>query len=210
MRISPEDIINHFPSFEKELVKDIIDESMIKVISKGDYLLKKGQYFKSIILIYEGLVKVYRENGNGNEYFLFYLQGGEAFALSMIPGKRDYKCEINAIAFSKTIVINIPLSCMDVWMKEHKSWYLFVFDTFRTRIAELIKIFDSVVFRNLEEKLIFYLLRHSEKLNNKSIPLTKTEIARELNTSREVITRLLKKLSALGKVKLHKSSIEIL
>jgi CRP/FNR family transcriptional regulator len=209
MRISSEDIIKHFPSFEKELVKEMIQEGVVKVINKGEYILKKGQYFKSIILIYEGLVKVYRDNGNGNEYFLYYLQDGEAFALSMIPAKRDDKCEITAIAFSKTVVIHIPLSCMDIWMKEHKSWYLFVFDTFRKRIADLIKIFDSAVFRNMEEKLIFYLIRHSEKLNNQSIPLTKTEIARELNTSREVITRLLKKLSASGKVKLHKSSIEL-
>src|SRR4051812_39867128 len=117
MRISSEDIIKHFPSFEKELVKEILQEGVVKVISKGDYILKKGQYFKSIILIYEGLVKVHRDNGNGNEYFLYYLQGGEAFALSMIPAKRDDKCEINAVAFSKTVVIHIPLSCMDIWMK---------------------------------------------------------------------------------------------
>src|SRR5206468_12623720 len=100
MRISTEDISKHFPSFEKELVKEIIEEGMVKVINKGDFILKKGQYFKSIILIYEGLVKVYRDNGYGNEYFLYYLQDGEAFALSMILAKRDDKCEITAIAFS--------------------------------------------------------------------------------------------------------------
>jgi CRP/FNR family transcriptional regulator, anaerobic regulatory protein len=69
---------------------------------------------------------------------------------------------------------------------------------------------DHIAFRNMDERLVFYLRRHQEKLKSNIIPLTHTEIAQELNSSREVITRLLKKLADKGLVRLHRQHIEII
>ena len=109
-----------------------------------------------------------------------------------------------------TSVLAIPLSFMDQWMTQYKSWYQFVLGTYRERFEELLQTIDHIAFRNLDERLVFYLKRHQEKLKSKIVPLTHSEIAQELNSSREVITRLLKKLSDRGMVKMHRQHLELI
>lgn len=209
MKITFEEIQKRFPSFEKELVHDLVRVAEIRVLKKGEYMIRQGQYIKSVLLVFDGLIKVCRGNGNGANYFMHYLEGGDACALTMICSNRQEISEVSAVAFYRTTVLAIPLPCMDKWMIEYKSWYQFVFDNFRIRVKELIDTVDNVVFRNMDERLIYFLERHEEVLQTKNIPLTRTEIAKELNSSREVVTRLLKKLSHKGKLKMHRQYIEI-
>jgi CRP/FNR family transcriptional regulator, anaerobic regulatory protein len=108
------------------------------------------------------------------------------------------------------MLLVIPLSCMDKWMLEYKSWYEFVFDTFRKRVKVLLNVIDMLAFLKTNERLILYLKNHGQVLKSKNIPITRTDIAREMNSSREVITRLLKKLAAKGKIKMHRHYVEIL
>jgi CRP/FNR family transcriptional regulator len=210
MKLTIEEVQKRFPGFEVELVQDLVKVAEIKSCNKGEYILRKGQYIRSILIVFDGLVKVSRENGNGSHFFIHYLKSGEAFALTMIYGDRQEASEVSAVAFDKTILIAIPLSCMEKWMKEYKSWYQFVFDTFRERVRELLKSIDNIVFLNMDERLILYLKRSAEILQTKNIPITRTEIAREFNSSREVITRVLNKLAGKGKLKMHRHYIEIL
>jgi len=210
MKLTVEEVQKHFPGFEIELVHDLVRVAEIKSCNKGEYILRKGQYIRSILIIFEGLVKVLRENSNGNSFFMHHVRSGQAFPLTMIYGDRQEASEVTALAFEKTILMAVPLSCMDKWMKEYKSWYQFVFDTFRERVRELLITIDNIVFLNMDERLIFYLRRHADILQSKNIPVTRTEIAREFNSSREVITRLLNKLAEKGKLKMHRHYIEII
>jgi CRP/FNR family transcriptional regulator, anaerobic regulatory protein len=210
MKLSIEEVQKRFPGFEIELVRDMVKVAEIKSCEKGEYIQRKGHYIRSMLIIFDGLVKVLRENSNGNHFFMHYVKSGQAFPLTMIYGDRQEASDVTAIAFEKTILIAIPLSCMDKWMKEYKSWYQYVFDTFRERVKELLKTLDNIVFLNMDERLVFYLKRNSEILQTKNIPVTRTEIAREFNSSREVITRLLNKLAEQGKIKMHRHFIEII
>jgi CRP/FNR family transcriptional regulator, anaerobic regulatory protein len=209
MKLTTEEIQKRFPSFEPELVQDIVKVAEVKVCNSGEYILRKGVYIRSILLIYDGLVKVLRANGNGSFFFMHYVQSGEALPLTMIYGTRQEASEVSVVAFEKTILLAIPLSCMDKWMKEYKSWYQFSFDTFRNRVKELLKTIDNIVFLNMNERLVFYLKSHQQILGTKDIPLTRTQIAKEFHSSREVITRLLKQLQDKGKIKMHRHYIEI-
>jgi CRP/FNR family transcriptional regulator, anaerobic regulatory protein len=209
MKLTIEEVQKRFPGFEIELVRDMVKVAEIKSCEKGEYIQRKGHYIRSILIIFDGLVKVLRENNNGNHFFMHYVSRGQAFPLTMIYGDRQEASDVTAIAFEKTILIAIPLSCMDKWMKEYKSWYQYVFDTFRERVKELLKTLDNIVFLNMDERLVFYLKRNSEILQSKNLPITRTEIAKEFNSSREVITRLLNKLAAQSKIKMHRHFIEI-
>jgi CRP/FNR family transcriptional regulator len=209
MKLTIEEVQRRFPGFEIELVRDIVRVAEVKSCEKGEYIQRKGHYIRSMLIIFDGLVKVLRENSNGNHFFMHYVRSGQAFPLTMIYGDRQEASEVTAIAFEKTILISIPLSCMEKWMKEYKSWYQYAFDTFRERVKELLKTLDNIVFLNMDERLVFYLKRNSEILQTKNIPVTRTEIAKEFNSSREVITRLLNKLAAQGKIKMHRHFIEI-
>ena len=210
MNISSEELLKYFPSFEKSLAEEISQRGETKNFNEGEFLMRTGQYIRSTMLVLEGLVKIYREDDEGNEFFMYYIEGGKACALSMICALKQDTSEITAKAVMPTMVISIPLSFMDQWMTQYKSWYQFVLGTYRERFEELLQTIDHIAFRNLDERLVFYLKRHEEKLKSKIIPLTHLEIAQELNSSREVITRLLKKLSDKGMVKMHRQHIEII
>jgi CRP/FNR family transcriptional regulator len=209
MKVTAEEIQRRFPFFEFELTQDIVRVAEFKSFNKGDFILQTGQYIRSILLVFNGLVKVFRENGNGSHFFMHYLSGGDAIALTIIYDNKQEASEVSAVAFEETTLLAIPLSCMDKWMREYKSWYLFVFDTFKRRVQIVLNTVDAVVFFDTKERLISYLKRHKEVLHSKNIPITRTDIASEMNSSREVITRLLKKLALQGKLKMHRQYIEL-
>lgn len=199
-----------FPSFEKKLRDELQEKSEIKYFKSGEQLMRTGQYFRSTMLIVEGLVKVYREDDQGNEFFMYYLQPGQACALSMVCATKSEASQLMAKAVRDTTVIAVPLQFMDTWMAEYKTWYQFVLETYRSRFEELLVTIDHVAFRAMDERLVFYLKRHKDTLKTNLIEVSHQEIADELNSSREVISRLLKKLEQMGKVKLNRNSIEII
>jgi CRP/FNR family transcriptional regulator len=203
-------IRTNYPEFEPELVKSIADTAVIKVFEPGDYLMKTGQHFRNVILITNGIVKVYREDDEGNEFLMYYLESGQACALSMICAARFEASQLMAKAETKVEVLTVPLAKMDEWMAKYKSWYYFVLQNYRARFDEVLNTLDHVAFRNMDERLVFFLKRYSDTHKTKNIKQSITDIASELNSSREVISRLLKKLSENGVVKLSKDHIELL
>lgn len=203
-------IEKNFPFFEKELINDISEVGEIKSFKPGEVLMKTGQNIRSTVLIVSGLVKIFREDEEGNEFFMYYLEAGKACALSMICAIRHEKSEIMAKTVTDAEAIIIPLNFMDEWMNKYKTWSHFVLQSYRSRFEELLVTIDHIAFRNMDERLVFYLKRHKEKYKDNIIPITHTEIAHELSSSREVITRLLKKLADKGMIKLSRQSIEIM
>jgi CRP/FNR family transcriptional regulator len=198
-----------FPGFEKDLQTDLLLHSETRLFGPGEALMRTGQYFRSAILILDGLVKVYREGDEGNEYFMYYLHPGQACALSMVCATRQETSQVMAKAVKETEVLVVPLQYMDEWMLKYKSWYHFVLETYRSRFEELLVTLDHVAFRAMDERLEFYLKEHRRAVQSDFLEINHQEIADELNSSREVISRLLKKMEQHGKLKLHRNAIEI-
>jgi CRP/FNR family transcriptional regulator len=199
-----------FPAFEKELQLEIQAQGEIRSYKTEEQLMRTGQYFRSTMLILNGLVKIYREDDDGNEFFMYYLQPGQACALSMVCAAEHKRSAIMAKAVKDTEIIAIPLQFMDEWMGKYKSWNHFVIGTYRSRFEELLNTIDHIAFRGMDERLEFYLKKHQETMKTNLITINHQEIANELNSSREVISRLLKKMEQFGKVKLLRNAIEII
>lgn len=199
-----------FPTFSNELVDDIETNAIQQSFESGHVLMRTGQYIKNTILVLNGSVKIYREDDDGGEFLMYYLQPGQACAISMICATKSEKSQILAKVVDDVEVAMIPLSLMDKWMMQHRSWYEFVIDTYRSRFEEVLEVVDSIAFRAMDERLEFYLKRHKDACDCVDLKLSHQEIATELNTSREVISRLLKKLEQRGAVKLHRNHIELL
>jgi CRP/FNR family transcriptional regulator, anaerobic regulatory protein len=198
-----------FPQFEPELITLIEKEAVQRSFKAGDVIMRTGQYIKSTALVLEGQIKIYRENTDGGEFLMYYLGPGQACAVSMICAIQSQTSEIMARAEEDTEVLMIPIQLMDDLMNKYKSWYQFVIQTYRSRFEELLMVVDNIAFRNMDERLEFYLKRHAEKTGKKQMEVSHQQIADDLNSSREVISRLLKKMEQRNLVTLHRNMIEL-
>ncbi|OJW32824.1 MAG: Crp/Fnr family transcriptional regulator [Sphingobacteriales bacterium 46-32] len=197
-----------FPQFEPALLEQLEKEGVERNFRAGDVIMRTGQYIKSTVLVLSGRIKIYRENEEGSEFLMYYLGPGEACAVSMICTLQSQTSEVMAQAEEETEVLMLPVQLMDQLMNEYKSWYQFVIRTYRSRFDELLTVVDNIAFRNMDERLEFYLIRYVKNTGNKQIELSHQQIADDLNSSREVISRLLKKMEQRGRVKLQRNMIE--
>lgn len=209
MEILDKDIVlKQFPQLEQPLLDELLKQSTLKQVEEGEEVMRTGQYIKSTILLLSGLLKVYREDDEGNEFLMYYLEPGSACAMSMMCTARNEKSQIMAKAVLPSEVILVPSHLSEMWLGKYKTWHNFVIASYRQRFEELLQTLDSVAFKGLDERLLFYLKRHV-KVSGKEVRLSHQQIAVELNSSREVISRLLKKLEQTGAITLHRNYIEV-
>jgi CRP/FNR family transcriptional regulator len=208
--MTEKELAKHFPAFEKELLEEIAEVAEVKTIDEGDTIIRTGQNIRAAILVVDGLLKIFREDEEGGEYFMYYLDEGKACAISLVCALGRETSGIRAKAVSDATILIVPAQYVDLWIGKYKSWAQFAVSSYRERFEELLQIIDHIAFRNMDERLVFYLKRHSEQFNTKIIHTSFTEIAQELNSSREVISRLMRKLSERGIVRLHNTHVEII
>lgn len=199
-----------FPDLEEGLLRELEAKGRLVEVAPGSVLLQSGQHIRSTMIVLEGLVKLYREDDEGGEFFMYYLHPGDGCALSLICDRTFRASSVTAKAVTNSVLLVVPVDETENWMRQYRSWYHFVVGTYRKRYEELLQTIDHIAFRNMDERLEFYLRRHRDSMQSKILKITNTEIAQELNSSREVISRLMKKLSEDGKVRLLKNGIEIL
>lgn len=195
---------------EEELINEIIDVSKFVKFEEGDVLIDYNQYIKSIPLLISGAIKVLREDYDSGELLLYYLEKGDSCAVSMTCCMGDKKSEIKAIGEKKGVIVMVPVTKMAEWMVKYKSWMNFIFETYNNRFNELLNAVDTIAFMDMNDRLLNYLFEKSKIDNNHVVYKTHQDIASELNTSRVVISRLLKALEKEGRIKLNRNSIEIL
>ena len=200
-------IKNLFPTLEEGLYDELAEHGTIKEFKAGETLLKVGQTIRSTMLILNGLVKLYREDDEGKEFFIYHLEAGQACSLSMVCAAKHETSEVLAKALTDASVLSIPLEFMDKWMSKYKSWYQFVITSYRNRFEEMLKTIDAIAFSNMDERLEDYIKKQVARLGN-NLKMTHQDIASDLNSSREVISRLLKKMEAKNWVTIHRNSIE--
>lgn len=196
--------------FEDNLIKEIIEVGIFKDISEGSKLIEIGEYIKGMPLLISGAIKVLREDTDGNELLLYYLEKGDTCSITMTCCVSDSKSEVRAIAETDTKVIMIPIQKMEEWMGKYKTWRYFVLESYDNRINELLTTLDSIAFNKMDIRLMNYLVEKSRINNNEIIYNTHQEIAYDLHCSRVAVSRLLKKLEQMGKIELHRNYIKLL
>ena len=201
---------NYGSLFEQELLDEIVRVGTFKEVSEGFKLIDIGEYIKSMPLLISGAIKILREDKEGDELLLYYLEKGETCSMTLSCCMSQSVSEIRAIAETDTKLIMVPVQKMEEWTAKYKSWRNFVFESYHNRLNELLITIDSIAFQNMDERLLGYLKEKSRINENKIIHNTHQEIAYDLHSSRVVISRLLKKLEEMGKIELHRNFIKII
>lgn len=196
--------------FEEKLIAEIIREGQFRKVDKGVCMIDKGDKITHMPLILKGAIKIVDEDKDGHEYLLYYLEMGDSCAMTMsccLGGKRS---GIRAITEAETLMYMIPIQRMEDWLIKYKSWRVFVFDSYEARMKEMLETIDSLAFFNMEQRLYKYLKDRAMVLQSPTLEITHYKIANDLNTSRVVISRLMKKLMLDNKIKTNRNQVTVL
>ncbi|WP_221932499.1 Crp/Fnr family transcriptional regulator [Carboxylicivirga sp. M1479] len=181
-----------------------------KTLKAGNNFIEIGDEVVAMPLLLDGVIKVVREDTAGNEILLYYLNGGDTCASTLSCCMERASSEVRASVIETVTAIMVPIRCMEDWMKKYSGWRSFIMQSYRLRFEELLHTIDSIAFKKMDERLVEYLIQLSEERNTKVLLGTHQEIADDLHTSREVVSRLLKQLEKLGKIQLSRNKIEML
>ncbi|WP_456441261.1 Crp/Fnr family transcriptional regulator [Psychroserpens sp.] len=196
--------------FEEELLQEINNVGTFKEIPEGFQLISIGDYIKSMPLLVSGAIKILREDSNGEELILYFIEQGDTCAMTLSCCLGHSKSEIIAIAETDTKLIMIPVQKMEEWLGKYKSWQKFILQSYHDRMTELLQAIDTIAFLKLDERLFLYLKDKAMVNHSEVIYVTHQEIAQDLHTSRVVISRLLKKLAINGKIELQRNNIKVI
>jgi len=203
-KIFPQLAISH------SLLQEISNIGILQSFKKDTVLLKEDSFVKVIPLVVSGLIKIFKEEENGNEVLLYYIKPGETCIVSIITAEKNEKANVKGVVEEDVEVILIPKEKLYDLRKKFPGWNLFVYHSFNEKFDEVIDMVKVLTFSNKEKRLYDFIVKKASLNKSDIINKTHQEIANELGSSREVISRLLKKLEKEGKVSLAQKEIKIL
>lgn len=196
--------------FEKDLLDEIERTAIYKEIPKGKIIIDIGQSIAHMPLLLSGAIKILREDSDGDELLLYFLEKGDTCAMTFSCCLGTSKSEIRAVAESDTELLMIPVEQLEVWMGRYRSWQNFILESYHTRMMELLETVDTLAFMKMDERLLKHLQDKAKVTHDDIIQTTHHEVALDLHTSRVVVSRVLKRLENDGKIKLHRNRIQVL
>lgn len=204
--ISLPDLQELFPELDSQALESIAQTGLVKEYAEGETIIQYNQAVRSTMLLLEGHLKMYREGEEGDEFFVYHLRAGQACMMSVLCALQRQSMKMSAKTASPSRLLLIPIETATRLMQENTSWSQFVLRGYRSRFEELLEVIDNIAFKSMDERLEFYLKRQFS-VEGKRLRLTHQQIAYDLASSREVISRLLKNMEKLGLIELQRNAI---
>jgi CRP/FNR family transcriptional regulator len=199
---------SRFPFFESGLRNAIVESGTYREFASGEGLIREDQYIRSFPIVISGLIKVCRTDDSGNELLLYYLRPGEVCTVSLICCMDRTRSRVKALAEEDTAAILVPVELLDSWMTIYQTWKEYVMRSMQKRFDELLEALDSIAFMRMDERLEKFFTDRFKSSGATVYEGSHQEVALALNTSREVISRLLKQMEKRGMVLLSRSRID--
>jgi len=196
--------------FEEALIDEICKYGKLQKVAAYTELMSIGEAITHMPLVVSGSLKVMREDKNGEELLLYYLEFGNTCAMTLKCCSNSSKSEVSAMTEEDSEIVFIPVQYMEQWMIKYKSWRDFVLESYSFRMTEMLQAIDNLAFHNMEERLIKYLQDRASVMQSNDLKITHYQIANDLHSSRVVISRMMKKLEKEGLIKQYRNRIEII
>lgn len=191
-----------------ELVREFQQAAYLARIPAGHDVFLEGDSVDAIALLISGVVRVYKIGETGRQITLYRFGHGESCILTAnaILSQRSFPAVATVEQAAEAVMI--PADLFRDWVKRYDVWREFVFDLLSERLSTVMTVLDEVVFQRMDRRVASLLLNKSEILH--PIRTTHQELASELGSSREVISRILEDLSERGLIEVGRGMVEIL
>ncbi len=201
----------HPSSLFHTLLKDeVASFTELQKFKADTVILQEDSYIKSIPLVVSGSLKVVRTDANGHEILLYYITAGESCIMSFLGGIHDETSKIKAIVEEDAEILLIPVDKASEWIKKFPEWSDFIFKLYHKRFEELLSVVNAIAFQKLDVRLLHLLRQKAELIHSKEIKVTHQQLAEELGTAREVVSRVAKQMENDGLIELSRNKVTLM
>ncbi len=193
------------------LLKDEVSQfGQLKTFESGSVILQEASYIKAIPLVLKGSLKVMRTDAQGHEILLYYITAGESCIMSFLGGIHNETSKVKAVVEDDAEILFIPVEKASEWVKKFPEWADFIFKLYHKRFEELLSAVNAIAFQKLDSRVLQSLKQKAEIHQSKEIKITHQQLADELGTAREVISRVVKQMENEGLVSVSRNKITLL
>jgi CRP/FNR family transcriptional regulator len=185
----------------------VLEEAALIAVPAGAHVFRQGDAAKHYLLVTAGSVKVFARSDEGREVLLYRVAPGEMCTLTTACLLGDTRYPAEAMAETDSQARAVPANRFAELVNESAEFRAFVFSSFSGRIASLMRRLETLVLSSVERKLADYLLQRAD--GDGVVKSTHENIALEIGTAREVVSRHLKVLEARGCVTLQRGRIVV-
>jgi len=190
------------PTLKAEFEREVVRKS----VPAGEELMRVGDSITHVPIVEKGSIRILAQDPEGRERFLYHIMPGESCAISLTCCVSKRSSNVLAIVEEDAELLMVPVRFAEEWMI-YPEWRHFVGETQAQRFGELLETIEVVAFHKLDEQLWDYLVKRVQATGSHVIKATHQDIANELNSPREVITRLLHQLQRDGRVTVSRGSL---
>lgn len=196
--------------FHTLLNSEVYQTGKIKTFKAGDIILNINAYIKTVPIVLSGSIKVVKIAEDGQEMLLYYIKPGESCIMSFLAGIHNDTSKIKAIVEEDAEILLIPVEKAGEWIKEFPEWTDFIFSLYQKRFEELLEVVNAIAFQKLDARLLQLLKQKTQLFQSKDIFITHQQLADELGTSREGVSRVLKQMENAKLIQLGRNKISLL
>lgn len=190
------------------LIRNVGPKKVIQVPAQNT-LLREGQYVRGVPLVVKGLVKVFARYEE-RDLLLYYIREGEGCVMSFAAALHQSPSKVYAVTETDTELYLLPADGLPALLKSDAALNELFFELYNKRYTELLDTVQHVLFDKMDKRLFDYLVEKVSLTGNNPLHMSHREIANELGTVREVVSRVMKRLEHEGKVRQHANSVELL
>lgn len=195
----------------KSLLRSEVDSfAVIKEFKAGAIILSEDNYIQAIPIVLKGSLKVLRTDPDGREILLYYIQPGESCIMSFLGGIHHETSKVKALVEEDCEILMIPVAKAGDWIKKFPEWTDYIFKLYHKRFEELLSVVNAIAFQQLDDRLWHLLEKRREIYHSNELIITHQQLADDLGSTREVISRILKQFEAQGKVRISRNKIELM
>ena len=191
------------------LERELYANSQLKMLPAGTVLIQSNSYIRSIPVVLSGSMRVIRQDEDGREILLYYIKPGESCIMSFLAGIHEDTSKVKLVVEEDSEVLMLPIAKASEWIKVYPEWADFIFKLYHTRFEELLDVINAVAFQKLDDRIVTLLEKKTGVYGSNEFNVTHQQLAEELGTTREVVSRLLKQMKKQQLITLSRNKITL-
>jgi CRP/FNR family transcriptional regulator, anaerobic regulatory protein len=197
-------------AINKNLLDQLKQEGTIRNFQPETVIIDENDYIKSVPIVLSGSIKVFKLDEDGREILLYYIKPGESCVMSFLGATCNETSKIKAVVEEESEVLILPVHKAVELIRENPQWIQFIFELYNRRFEELLSVVNAIAFQKVDVRLWDLLRTKVKLLRTDELNITHQQLADDLGTAREVVSRLLKQLERDNKIALGRNKIRVL